>query len=122
MFETIIHLIVYALSPGVLVCGWIEYARAAKDWTAWLVFSLIAQVLASISSLLAVIFLLHASNVKGIWIFDPLASSLGIGVLTSLGAVVFAFCGVWKRNPLRWAALIGSLIGFPFWLGIGASA
>jgi hypothetical protein len=122
MLENAIGFIVYASSPAVLACGWIEFARAAKDWTAWFILSLIAQVLASISASLAVGFLLHAPNIKGIWIFDPLASSLGIGVLTSSGAVVFAFCGAWKRNPLRWPALISAVVGFPFWFAIGASS
>lgn len=83
--------------------------------------SLAAQVLASISAVLANAFLLHAYNVKGLWIFDPLASFLGIGVLTSLTAIVFSFCGAWKRNPLRWPALISSVVGLPFWLGVGMS-
>ena len=85
-------------------------------------FSLLSLISATLSSILAVLFLLHAPHLKGIWIFDPWANFLGNGVLTSLAAIVLALCGLWKRNPIRWPALLCAVVGFPFWFGVGVSA
>lgn len=122
MAESVVELFVYGLSPAAAVWAWLIYVRAAKSWSVSLMFSLVSLILASVSSLLAVLFLLHVPNVKGIWIFDPWAHFLSNGFLTSLAAIVLAFCGLWKRNPIRWPALVCAVVGFPYWIGVGVSA
>jgi hypothetical protein len=119
----VIHALVHnGFSPAVVVWAWLIYTKAAKSWSVSLMFSLLSLILATVSSLLAVLFLLHAPKVKGIWIFDPWANFLSNGVLTSLVAIALAFCGLWKRNPIRWPALLCAVVGFPFWFGVGGSA
>ena len=122
MEERVVDLFVYGISPALVLGTWLTYAKAAKTWNISLMFSLLSLILTTVSAILAVLFLFHAPKVKGIWIFDPLANFLGNGVLTSLSAIVLAFCGLWKRNPLRWSALLCAVVGFPFWFGIGVSA
>jgi predicted acyltransferase len=122
MVEPLVELFVYGFSPALVVWAWLTYARAAKSWSVPLAFSLLSLTSATLSSLLAVLFLLHAPKVKGIWIFDPWANFLGNGVLISLAAIVLAFCGLWKRHPIRWPALLCAVVGFPFWFGVGGSA
>ena len=122
MVERVVELVVYGFSPAVVLWAWLIYAKAAKTWSVSLMFSLLSLILATLSSLLAVLFLLHAPEVRGIWIFDRWANVLDNGVLTSLAAIGLAFCGLWKRNPLRWPALLCAVVGFPFWFGVGGSA
>lgn len=118
----VVRSLVFVLSPAMVAWAWLLYVRAAKTWNSALVFSMRSLISATLSSLFAVLFLLHAPKVTGIWIFDPWANFLGNGVLTSLASIVLAVCGLWKRNPIRWPALLCALVGFPFWFGVGVSA
>lgn len=113
---------VYVFNPVVMLWAWLRFIKGAKDWNVALFFSLFSVLLSTLSSILAVLFVLHEPKIKGIWIFDSWANFLSNGFFASLAAIAFSFFGLWKRNPLRWPALLCALVGFPFWFGVGVSA
>jgi hypothetical protein len=118
-----VYFIVFVLTPVVMVWGWTRYAKNPKNWNLASIFSLGALALATLSSLFSVMFLLHAPSMNGgIWIFDRWANFFANGILFNLGAIALGFLGLWKRNPLRWPAMVCASVTFPFWFVVGVGA
>jgi len=49
--------------------------------------------------------------------YDPLLlRGMLVGLLLSLGGILFGLGGVWRPNPLRWHAPISAVATLAFWL------
>jgi hypothetical protein len=94
----------YLVAPIMLIWGWARWLRQPKVRTTPPILSLIGFVLASASALIAFLLIAYA-QVQHFPYYDPLLLRVfRIGVLISLGGIVFGISGVWRPSPLRWHA------------------
>jgi hypothetical protein len=96
----------WCISIPAAIYGWTRFGTEPRVWTLSLVFSLGSLVLGTFSLLL--VFVFYCFHVRG-----GLIGTLGF--FPSLVAVVFALCGIWKRNSLRWSSLICALGVWLYW-------
>jgi hypothetical protein len=104
------------ITPVMLIWGWVRWARHPKPKTLTSILSLSGFTLATSSALLAASTLAY-THFHPFEFYDP--SLLRIyrwGALLSLGALLFAVCGVWRNNSIRWHALICALGVLSFWI------
>ena len=99
------------LSGVAAIYGWTRLGTEPRVWTLSLVFSLGSLVLGTFSLLL--VFVFYCFHVRG----DLIGS---LGFFPSLVAVVFALCGIWKRNSLRSSSLICALGVHAYWFVFNA--
>jgi hypothetical protein len=110
----------YVIAPVSLIWGWIRWIRSAKLWTLPSGFSLVGFSLSTISGLLFIASLIDARIVGGFPFYDPrLMRMIRWGMVLSIAAFLFAVCGVWRRSPLRWFSLWGSIGAFSLWGVVG---
>lgn len=105
----------YIAVPVVLVTGWIRWRRRPSG-DPGLRISLIGFVLGSASALLAACSILVAFLSGGFRYYDPVLLQIyRIGILLSLGGLVCAAIGAFRRSILRWHALVLSLGMLALW-------
>lgn len=110
-----LSIVAYIVVPIVLVTGWIRWRRRPSRDPA-LGISFIGFVLGSASALLAACSILVAFLGEGFRYYDPaLLKIYGIGILLSLGGLVCATIGAFRRSSLRWYALALSLGMLVLW-------
>ncbi len=107
-FETVFIVLCSAL-PVELIWSWTRWARAKQPRTLSATLSLTGLALATASALLAFLPFLYPGSFK---------ATETLGVELSLAAVLFAACGAWRPNPLRWHALACGAGMFLFSLGV----
>ena len=102
-------------TPAMLVWGWARWLMRPKQWTITSILSLTGLSLATASAVVALCVVGHAGSVDGN--FDSLMRSLfRVGILTSLGGIVFAIGGVWTPNSMRWHSAISAVSTSALWL------
>jgi len=105
-----IPLAVVLAVPVLLVWGWIRWWNDKNPRTILTTLSLIGLLLATLSALLAFFTHLYARFIRSFPFYDPtLMKIYAWGSLLSLGGIVFAIAGVWRRGPVRWHALASSV-------------
>jgi hypothetical protein len=109
------------VTPAMFLWGWVRWVQHAKLRTLPSILSLSGFVLATSSALLAVSTLAYA-HFHPFDHYDPSLMRIeGWGMLLSLGASLFAACGVWRNSSIRWHALICALGTLSFWMMAAAS-
>lgn len=105
----------YIVVPIVFITGWIRWRRRPQgDPT--LGISFIGFMLGSASALLAACSILIAFLGGGFRYYDPVLLQIyRIGILLSLGGLVCAAIGAFRRSILRWYAPILSLGMLALW-------
>jgi len=112
-----IPLAVVLAVPVLLVWGWIRWWNDKNPRTILTTLSLIGLLLATLSALLAFFTHLYARFIRSFPFYDPtLMKIYAWGSLLSLGGIVFAIIGVWRRVPVRWHALASSVGTLAFWI------
>ena len=111
-------IVAYVVVPIVLITGWIRWRRRPQgDPT--LGISFIGFMLGSASALLAACSILVAFLGGGFRYYDPVLLQIyRIGTLLSLGGLVCAAIGAFRRSTLRWHApilLLGMLVLWFLW-------
>lgn len=107
----------YLVAPLTLVWGWVRWTRQSKQRNVLAILSLLGFSLASGSALLAGGAIAYAQLIRGFGFYDPqLMRIMGIGIVLSLGGLVFGLSGIWKENPLSWHAPVLSVSSLAFWL------
>ena len=110
---------IYIGLPAAIVSGWVHWVRRRQHFTVPSTLSLIGFALASPSALLAVSSMVYAQSVHGFAYYDPLLLRIfRWGGLLSLSGLVFAICGIWRPNPLRWYAPGCALGMLLFWFAM----
>jgi hypothetical protein len=116
--ESIVFLLaigMYIALPVAMVLGWVRWVKRAQPRTLFSTLSLIGFALATASGVLAISSVLYAYAV-GFRFYDPLLLRIfRWGALLSLAGIVFAVCGAWRPNPLRWYAPACALGMLLFW-------
>ena len=113
---TFVGIVAYVGTPAVLILGWVQWFRRPKQG-AFSLLSLISFVVGTASALLAIGVILYAREIEGFPYHDPrLMRIFRLGFLLSLGGIVVALGGVWRRNTLRWYAPCLSLGMLMLWL------
>jgi len=105
--------------PLVMVWGWIRWARHGKCWAILPVLSLGGFALATGSAGLAVALSTYGHATGGFEFYDPrLMRIYALGMLLSSSALILSFAGVWRRNTLRWHALLCSFGTLVYWFAL----
>jgi hypothetical protein len=103
----------------VFIVGWRRWLRRSSPQGRLSALSLAGFTLGSASVVLAIGSIVYSMAVGGFRYYDPsLLTIYRVGLLLSLVGFVLAFCGVWKRNPLRWhapALSLGMLLLWFIW-------
>jgi hypothetical protein len=106
----------YLVSPVMLICGWAKWVRQPKLWTAPATLSLIGQVLATASALLAIAAVAYA-QIHHFPHQDPmLIKFYRLGILLSRGGALFGVAGIWRTSAMRWFAPLAALSTLGFWM------
>jgi hypothetical protein len=107
----------YAITPALLIWGWMRWARNAKPQTLLSRFSLTSFILATLSAVLALSTHVYASATGGFPYYDRhLLLIYAIGIVVSLIALISGVAGMWWRSPVRWHAPLCSLGMLVFWI------
>ena len=106
----------FVVGPVNLIWGWVVWIRSPRSKTVPSVLSWIGFVFATGSALLAIGTVICAQIIH-FGFYDPrLTRLMGLGSLLSAIGLLFALCGVWRRNPLRWHSLLATLATLAFWV------
>ena len=106
----------YVGVPAMTIWGWFRWTR--EKWPHHIVagFSYAGFGVASASVLLAVCSIAYSLATGGFAYYAPsLMRIFYWGFHISAIAVIFALAGVWRRNPLRWHAVVCSCGMLFFW-------
>src|ERR1700739_4293558 len=105
----------YMVMPVVIVWGWLRWKKRTQPRNVFSTLSLIGFTFATASGLLAVFSIAYAIAFR-FRFYDPtLLKIFGLGFLLSLVGFLFAVCGAWRPNPLRWHAPAGAAGMCLFW-------
>lgn len=125
LFATL-AILAYIVAPGMLFWGWVRWTiRRPRIWTISSTLSFAGFVCASASGLFALCVFFYGltggfEHTPGNPTFSPnyelfyRCISVG-GALSGIGTIL-AIGGLWRKNQLRWHALISTLATFAFWL------
>lgn len=106
---------VIAAVPSLVIWGWARWLKRTPH-TPISRPSLIGFSLATASVLLAVFTFLAATLGPGFGYYDPLLLTIyQIGLLLSLGGLIFGICGIGRSGPVRWHAPVCSIGMLLFW-------
>ena len=106
----------YLASPILLIWGWLRWISFPKLRTAPSILSFAGFILATASALLAVSSTAYSVVIRRFPYYDPLLMRIfGLGILLSLGGIVFGIGGVWRPNSLRWHAPASAVCMLTFW-------
>lgn len=107
----------YLVSPIMLIWGWIRWIGCPKSLTITSVLSFSGFLFANASALVAASSIVYAQVIHGFPFYDPrLLKIFRLGLLLSLGGLVFGVVGIWRRSPLRWHTPICALGTLAFWV------
>jgi hypothetical protein len=115
-FFVLLLLLTYVAGPVALVWGWVQWVKRPKLWTFTSALSFTGFQLATASALLAISSVAYA-HVHYFPYYDPLLMRiLRSGALLSAAGFAFAMGGVWRKNVLRWSAVVSAACTFTFWV------
>ena len=101
-----------------LTWGWIRWITQLEKRTTVATLSLIGFLLASVSALVAVSWIVLVA-VQCFFTFDPLrpfeAEVFRMAKWLSLAGIVFGIGGAWRRSLLRWHSLVSAIGITAFW-------
>ena len=124
MTEWILVAVYWGLFPAMPVLtiwGWIRWRKTTQPRTLMSELSFAGFALATASVSLAAL-TVFAALIKGFRYYDPLLLMIyKIGLLLSLGGLIFGICGIWRSGPVRWLAPVCALGMFVFWFLSAAS-
>ena len=116
IFVAILAFLAYVVAPITCVWGWTRWRQVRESRTLSAKLSLTGFILASGSGLVAIVMVGYAVT-HGFGWYDPLLlRGMLVGLLLSLGGILFGLGGVWRPNPLRWHAPISAVATLAFWL------
>jgi hypothetical protein len=113
----IVFVLAYLEGPIILVWGWLRWSsRRPRLWTISSTLSLIGLALSSASAFLGLWTIGYACSGGFELKYDFFFRVVTKGFILSLGAMLFALGGIWRKSSLRWFAPSSSLGVFAFWL------
>ena len=113
----VLFVVFYGVVPALIVWGWVRWVRRRQSGDFVSISSLIGFILATASAILATASILYAHAIGGFPFYDPrLLRVVRWGFFLSLGAFLFSMGGVWRRNALRWHAVVCALGMSLFWI------
>lgn len=113
---------VIPVMPVLTIWGWIRWRKMTQPRILMSDLSFAGFALATASVLLAALTVFAAMIRGGFPYYDPLLLTIyKIGLLLSLGGLIFGICGIWRIGPVRWHAPICALGMLLFWLLSAAS-
>lgn len=112
-------ILIFVLTPLVLVWGWIRWTRREKRWTVLPIISLVGFGLATGSAVLAVVLSIYGHAIGGFDYYDPrLMRIYALGLLFSASGLILSLVGIWRFNSLRWHAILCSLGMLIYWFAL----
>jgi hypothetical protein len=113
----LLEFLFYVAVPVLAIWGWLRWAGRPRIWNYASSASLIAFVLATASSLLAVYSIAWAHRIGGFGLNDPrLHRMYSGGLLLSATAFPLSLFGLNRSNALRWHALVCVVGTALFWI------
>ncbi|HEV2135489.1 MAG TPA: hypothetical protein VGR47_14745 [Terracidiphilus sp.] len=126
IFFTTLFILVYIVAPVMLFWGWVRWTiDRPRTWTVPSTLSFAGFVCASASALFALGVILygsgggfeHTPGVSGDSTnYELVARCLAIGAGLSALGIVLAIGGIWRKNQLRWHALVSAIATLAFWV------
>jgi hypothetical protein len=112
----VLAIAIYFATPASLIWGWVCWTRSTSPRSVLVIFSVAGMALASVSALVALVSVFHAQAIGGFPYYDSrLLRYYRWGGVLSMGAILFALVGIWRKNPIRWFALAGAVGTLAFW-------
>lgn len=123
---TTLFILAYIVAPVMLFWGWVRWTiDRPRTWTVPSTLSFAGFACASASALFAICVIFYASgggfeHTPGMSgnsaNYELAARCLAIGASLSASGVILAIGGIWRKNQLRWHALVSAIATLAFWL------
>ena len=115
LFWITAFVLAYFVAPVSLVWGWARWTNRPRSWSYAWVTSFVAFLIASLSAILGIGTVVVGMSGAFEKHYDIFYRVVDFGIVLSLTGGLVAFGGIWRRNSLRWHALIAAAAMLGFW-------